>query len=119
MSPSPQWYLDQAAVLSGRADECRRLASELDLSPLPDLLSRAGDDTWQSPAAGGFREQVLLGQRMILDAIAALETNAYGLAGEADDLARHAAVEAERRRQSSEASAAARRELDRVAPAVD
>jgi hypothetical protein len=109
VSPSPYWYLDQAATYYARAEECRRLARELDLSPLPDLLARAGADTWQSPAAEEFREQVLISQGQILDAIADLETNAYGLTNDGDDMTREAAAEVERRRQAAAAAESDRR----------
>jgi hypothetical protein len=109
VSPSPTWYLDQAAEYYARAEECRRLAAELDLSPLPDLLTKAGSDTWQSPGADDFREQVLISQRRILDAITDLENNAYGLTNDGDNMAREAAAEAERRRQAAEAAEAERR----------
>ena len=91
MSPPPTWYLQQADILYGRAAECRRLARELDGSPLPTLLTYAGDDTWQCPAASEFREFVVISQGRILDAINALHANAYGLANEADQMARTAA----------------------------
>ena len=119
MSPEPQWYLDQAATYYARADECRRLARELDRSPLPRLLSNAGADTWQSPAAEEFREHVLVGQAHVLDAIACLEANASGLTGHGDGMAREAAAEAERRRQTSEAAAAARRRREREVVVAD
>lgn len=102
MNPSPAWYLGQAEIYYARAEECRRLAAELDASPLPDLLAHAGDDTWQCPAAADFREAVLTGQRQVLDAIAALQSNAYGLVGDGDDMQRMAAVEQERRRHDAD-----------------
>jgi hypothetical protein len=119
VSPSPNWYLDQAATYYARAEECRRLARELDLSPLPDLLARAGADTWQSPAAAEFREQVLISQGQILDAIADLEKNAYGLTNDGDHMSREAAAEVERRRQAAAAAEAERRERDRQALVTD
>jgi hypothetical protein len=119
VSPSPNWYLDQAATYYARADECRRLARELDLSPLPDLLARAGAETWQCPAAEEFREQVLIGQAQILDAIADLETNAYGLANDGDHMTREASAEVARRRQAAAVGEAERRERDRDALVAD
>jgi hypothetical protein len=117
VSPSPNWYLDQAATYYERAEECRRLARDLGLSPLPDLLARAGADTWQCPAAEEFRDQVLTSQGQILDAIADLEANAYGLSNDGDIMAREAAAEAERRRRA--AAEAERRERDREALVAD
>ena len=110
VSPSRTWYLDQAAEYYARAEECRRLAAALDLSPLPDLLAKAGTDTWQSPGADDFREQVLISQGRILDAITDLRYNAYGLTNDGDNMSREAAAEAERCRQAAEAE---RRERER------
>jgi hypothetical protein len=119
VSLPPEWYLGQAATYYARAEECRRLARELELSPLPDLLAKAGADTWQCPAAEDFREQVLIFQGQILDAIATLEANAYRLTGDGDEMTREAAVEAERRRRAAEAAAAGQRGRERGARVAD
>ena len=62
------------------------------MAPLVALLDYAGEDTWQCPAADDFRHFVLLAQRRLLDAIESLESSAFGLADEADQMARTAAA---------------------------
>ncbi len=101
MSSSPDWYLGQADLLYGRADECLRLARELADAPLVSLLDYAGEDTWQCPAADDFRQCILLAQRRVLDAVESLESSALGLADEADQMARTAAALAAEEREAA------------------
>ena len=99
MNPSPQWYFEQANLGYERAEECRRIAVELEGSPLPALLQIAGPDTFQCPAADQFREDVLIGQRRVLDAIDTLTASAIGLVADADEMSRAGAAAAERERR--------------------
>ena len=113
MSPSPAWYRQHADTLYGRADECLRLADELDGSPLVSLLGYAGDDTWQCPAAEEYRADILRAQGKILDAIEALRSNAIGLGNDADQMSRTAAdVAAQERAAAQEAERQRELELE-------
>jgi hypothetical protein len=101
MTPSSDWYVRQADLLYGRADACLQLAGELELAPLVSLLGYAGDDTWQGPAAGDFREVVVFSHGKLLDAIEGLRANALGLGNEGDNMSRSAAHAAESEREAA------------------
>ena len=113
MSPSPQWYVQQASLYYERPDECRRIAVALESSPLPALLQLAGPDTFQCPAAEQFRDDLLMGQRRVLDAIDTLNANIVGLIADGDEMSRAGAAAAERERHDDAERAA---ELRRPVP---
>lgn len=88
-----------AADLRRRAAELRRLAAHLAATPIDELMSWAGPDTWVSPRAAELREQLVTDRRRLHDAV--------------DDLRGHAAW-LDRQADAAEAAAAAATALARL-----